>query len=147
MSYSHSSAVSAYRAAAGQAHPMVAVVRLFDEVLRRIRLAIRDTEDKKIEDAYIHISRASLILRGLAGNLRFEQDADLAKTLQDAYIQNMIALHTAFGKPDMAERYAAIMAGLTELRNSWAEIAGFAPVQPPAAPAVEPMPMAKVAAR
>lgn len=127
---------------------MVAVVRLFDEVLRRIRLAIRDTQDKKIEDAYIHISRASLILRGLAGNLRFEQDADLAKTLQNAYIQNMIALHTSFGKPDASQRYTSIMEGLTELRNSWASLAGLAPVAPPAAPTQqEAAPPRKVAAR
>lgn len=147
MNQSLNTAISAYRSAATQVHPMVAVVRLFDEVLRRIRLTIRDTQAKKMEDAYINISRASLILRGLAGNLRFEQDAELATTLQNAYFQNMIAMHTSFGKPDAVERYGRIMEGLTELRNTWAAVAGMAPVgevAPQPVPAAAP---AKAAVR
>lgn len=154
MNQNLNSAISAYRSGAGQAHPMVAVVRLFDEVLRRIRLTIRDTEARKMEDAYINISRASLILRGLAGNLRFEHGEDLATTLQEAYVQNMIAMHTSFGKPDAVERYGRILVGLTELRNTWAGVAGMAAVgvanpaeAQPAAPATTPAEPRKAAAR
>jgi flagellar secretion chaperone FliS len=148
MNQSLSGAISAYRMGATQVHPMVAVVKLFDEVLRRIRMTIRDTQARKMEDAYINISRASLILRGLAGNLRIEADGDLVTTLQNTYFQNMIAMHTSFGKPDAVERYGRIIAGLTELRNTWAEIAGMPAVALPTESAEAPEAAArKTAAR
>lgn len=129
MTYSHDRAISAYKIGATQVHPMVAVVRLYDEVLRRIARAIEDTKARRVEEAYINISRASLILRGLSSNLRFDKGDDVASTLKDTYITNMIALHTSFGKPDAPERYIKIANGLTELRNAWAEIAGVALVE------------------
>jgi flagellar protein FliS len=118
-------AVNAYRQAATQVHPMVAVVKLFDEVLRRIRRTQLDHQNKRMEDAYNNISRASLILRGLAANLRTEKGTDMAETLKHTYIANMIAMNTAFGKPDAVERYDKIIEGLKELRNAWAEVAGM----------------------
>lgn len=125
MTSSANSAISAYRKVATQVHPTVAVVKLFDEVLRRIRLTIKDTEARRMEDAYINISRASLILRGLSSNLRFDKGDDMAATLKDTYIKNMLAMHTSFGKPDAVERYGKIIEGLTQLRNAWAIIAGM----------------------
>lgn len=118
-------AVGAYRQAATQVHPMVAVVKLFDEVLRRIRRTQLDHQNKRMEDAYNNISRASLILRGLAANLRPDGETDMAETLKHTYIANMIAMNTAFGKPDAVERYDKIIEGLKDLRNAWAEIAGM----------------------
>lgn len=122
-------AIGAYRAAATQVHPLVAVVKLFDETLRRISQAAQCLETKQFEDAYIHISRASLILRGLARNLRFDVGGqageELSGTLKQAYVTNMIALHTAYGKKDASARYRRIRAGLLELRNSWAVVAGM----------------------
>lgn len=125
MNQPYSNAIAAYRNAAAQTHPLVAVVRMFDEVLRRIRSAIDDTANRRVEDAYINISRASLILRGLSSNLRFDKGEDIAASLKRTYITNMIALNTAFGKPDATERYGTIGAGLVELRNAWAEVAGM----------------------
>ena len=132
MNYSHDRAISAYKIGATQVHPLVAVVRLYDEVLRRIGRAIEDTRARRIEEAYINISRASLILRGLSSNLRFDKGDELATTLKDTYITNMIALHTSFGKPDAPARYTKIANGLTELRNAWAEMAGMALIDVPA---------------
>ena len=125
MTQTHNHAIAAYRVGATQVHPLVAVVKLFDEVLRRIRRAQSDTESRRMEDAYINISRASLILRGLSSNLRAEHGADIASTLKQTYITNMIALHTAFGKADAVERYDRIVEGLTSLRNAWADVAGM----------------------
>jgi len=122
-------AIGAYRVAATQVHPLVAVVRLFDETLRRISKAAQCLEAKQFEDAYIHVSRASLILRGLARNLRSDLGGkageELSGTLKQAYVANMIALHTAYGKKDAAARYRRIRAGLLELRNAWAVVAGM----------------------
>ena len=126
-------AISAYRLAANQVHPLVAVVRLFDETLRRVARAVEDTRARRVEDAYVNITRASLILRGLSSNLRYDKGEEMADTLKETYIANLVALHTAFGKPDAPERYLRIMTGLTELRNAWAETAGMALITPPAA--------------
>lgn len=123
-------ALSAYRTAAAQVHPLVAVVKLYDEVLRRIGRAIEGTEAKRFEDAYIHVSRASLILRGLASNLRADivgaDGAEIVGVLKQTYVTNMIALHTSYGKKDAIQRYRNIRSGLLDLRNAWAQTAGVA---------------------
>lgn len=127
-------AIGAYRSAATQVHPLVAVVKLYDEVLRRISLAVAGTEAKRFEEAYIHISRATLILRGLAGNLRGDlagpSGADMARTLKQTYVTNMLALNAAYGKKDAVQRFRKIRGGLVELRNAWAQIAGMEQIRP-----------------
>ncbi|MDR3476224.1 MAG: flagellar protein FliS [Devosia sp.] len=140
-------ALAAYRLAATQVPPLTAVVKLYDEALRRIGRAIVDTEERRIEEAYINISRASLILRGLSSNLRFDKGEELARMLKQTYVANMIALHTSFGKPDAVTRYRRIAGGLLELRNAWAEIAGEpsktgeAPAPAPARDGLRPRPI------
>ena len=123
-------AIAAYRQGATQVHPLVAVVKLYDEVLRRIGRAIDGLEARRFEEAYVDVSRASLILRGLAGNLRGELAGEggpeIASTLKQTYVTNMIALHTSYGKRDAPQRYRKIRSGLLELRNAWAEVAGMA---------------------
>lgn len=121
-------ALNAYRSVATQVHPLLAVVKLYDEVLRRIGRAIEGTEARKFEDAYIHISRASLILRGLASNLRGDiaDGTEIVGILKQTYVTNMIALHTSYGKKDAVQRYRKIRSGLLELRNAWARTAGVA---------------------
>lgn len=130
MTYNLGQALSAYRVAASQGHPLVIVVRLYDEVLRQIARAVEQTEARRIEEAYLHITKASMILRGLSSNLRFDKAPDLAQTLKETYVRNLVALHTSFGKPDAVERYMRIATGLTELRNSWALVAGVAEAAP-----------------
>ena len=78
-----------------------------------------------MEEAHIGVSRATAILLGLAGNLDFENNPDLATTLQQTYVRNIMALHGGFGRPDMAARYDTLLGGLAELRNAWAQIAGL----------------------
>lgn len=122
-------AISAYRNAATHVHPLVAVVRLFDEALRNIARAADDIEARRPESAYSHVSKATLVLRGLAGNLRTAEadpaSAEMVSTLKQTYVTNMIALHTAFGRKDAAARYRRIGEGLLDLRNGWAATAGM----------------------
>ncbi|WEK03295.1 MAG: flagellar protein FliS [Candidatus Devosia phytovorans] len=125
MTLASNAAFAAYRAAAATVHPRVAVVRLYDVALRSIRQAILANRDRKIEDAYIAINKACQVLRGLSSNII--GDDDMAQTLRQTYLANMISLHSAFGKPDAEQRYVRIAAGLLELRNAWAGVAGMAP--------------------
>lgn len=125
MTQSYAQAVGAYRHAASHAAPRVAVVRLYDEAISAVRRAADAATDKRLEDAHTNILRATSILLGLAGNLNFEQSPELATTLKQTYLSNIMALHGGFGKPDMAARYGRLREGLTVLRNSWAQIAGM----------------------
>jgi len=125
MSLARDAAFAAYRSAAAAVHPRVAVVRLYDVALRAIREAITASRARRIEDAYIAINKASQILRGLSSNV--VGDDDLAATLRQVYLANLLALHSAFGKPDCERRYMVIAAGLLELRNAWAVVAGMPP--------------------
>lgn len=124
-----SHALSAYRMAASQVHPLVAVVRLFEDAARRVGAAADLLEARRFEEAYVHITRVSLILRGLARNLRDDlsgaEGKELAGLLKHTYVTNLMALHTAYGKKDAPARYRRIRAGLWELRNAWAVVAGM----------------------
>lgn len=127
MSFAYNQAMSAYRNAAAQVHPHVAVVKLYDVAIRSIRQAVNALRQGQVENTYVEITMACKVLRGLSSNLRTSPDNDMAETLKNTYVVNMIALHSAFGKPDAEQRYIRIADGLLELRNAWAEIAGMAP--------------------
>lgn len=119
-------AVAAYRTAATQIHPLVAVVRLYDEMLRCLDRAIDDARGKRPESCYKNIMKVTNILRGLDRNLRFDaQCKTVAEDLQHTYLRNMMALHFAFGKPDAPEKFGKIREGLATLRDAWADIAGM----------------------
>jgi flagellar protein FliS len=121
-------AISAYRTTSTSVHPLVAVVRLFDEMLVQIRRGIQATEARRHEDSFIAIAKAGLILQGLSHNLRFDKGNDVAETLLATYTQNAVALHTAYGRPDAVARYQQLAAGLAELRDAWASAAGMRPL-------------------
>jgi flagellar protein FliS len=125
MNNNYAQAVGAYRQAAIHVSPQVAVVLLYDKAIQAIRRAKDQASRRRLDDAYASISRAGTILLGLLGSLQFEGSAELATTLKHTYLCNIMALHDGFGKPDMAERYDKLLAGLTELRNSWAQNAGL----------------------
>ena len=122
-------ALNAYRSAATYVRPIVAVVRLYDEVLQCIGRAIKDAQVQHVEECYINITKACLVMRGLSRNLDFDQDSEMADVLKSTYIANMIELHTAFGKPDASVRFLNVMEGLLDLRNAWAGVAGVDKVE------------------
>ncbi|MDR6873678.1 flagellar protein FliS [Bosea sp. BE125] len=127
MNQNASRAIATYRMVAAQVHPLVAVVKLYDEAIRQLHLAVRAIEARKHEESYICISKSSTILRGLYHNLRFDKGEDISQQLMKAYTYNIVAIHTAYGKPDAPVRYMKIIKHLGELRDSWAIVAGMSP--------------------
>lgn len=119
----HSQALATYRMVAAQVPPLVAVVKLYDEAIRQLRLAVRAIEAKRHEESYICITKASTILRGLCHNLRFDKGEEVAQQLLKAYTYNILAIHTAYGRRDAPARYARIIEHLGGLRDAWAEVA------------------------
>ena len=121
-------ALGAYRQAGANVPPRIAVVRLYDELIRCVRHASEAAAARRLDEAHSGVLKATSILLGLAGNLDTDQSPDLATTLKQTYLSNIMALNGGFGKPDMADRYDRLVEGLTELRNSWAQIAGVAEI-------------------
>lgn len=125
MTYSHNPGLSTYRMVAAQVSPLVAVVKLYDEAIRQLRMAVIAIENKQHEESYIRITRCCTILRGLCHNLRFDKDEDMAQQLLRAYTHNILAIHTSYGKRDAPARYARIVKHLGELRDAWASVANL----------------------
>lgn len=125
MTFARNQALAAYRTTSSLVHPQVAVVRLYDVALRWLRQAVLANRERRIEDTYIAVNKACQILRGLSSNV--VGDEDIADSLRHTYLANMFSLHSAFGKPDAEARFVRIAAGLLELRNAWAEVAGMPP--------------------
>lgn len=121
----HAQPLAAYRRVAAQVHPLVAVVKLYDEAIRQLRLAILATQDRRHEESHACITKSSTILRGLCHCLRFDKGEEVAQQLLKAYTYNIMAIHTAYGRRDAPARYEKIIWHLTDLRNAWAEIAGM----------------------
>ncbi|QCK85581.1 flagellar protein FliS [Phreatobacter aquaticus] len=118
-------AISSYRRTSVALSPLAAVVRLLDEAIRSIRKAVQAIGEKRHEESYVAITKASTILRGLIHNLKFERGEDLCEDLMRTYNRNIVALHTSYGRPDAPQRYQRIIEGLTELRDAWASVAGM----------------------
>lgn len=119
-------AVDAYRRAASAVSPLMIVVRCFDEAIVDIGRAIAAIEARDHERTFVHVSHASTILRGLRQALTADPANELADQLCKTYGSIILALHTAFGKPDQAARYGKLIAGLRELREAFAFVAGLA---------------------
>ena len=119
-------AASAYRQVATFVPPATAVVLLYDKVIVLLQRAIQAIQAGHAEESYGCLSKATMILRGLSHILDFERGGAVAEMLRTTYTRNILALHGSFGKPDMVERYVKIIGGLSDLRASWAGVAGLA---------------------
>ncbi len=141
-------AASAYRRAAAAVHPTVSVVKLYDEIILAVVQALRAFEVKAHETAFKKVLRAAAILRGLDHSLNHEVGGEVADRLHRVYNSYILALHMNYGKADVAARYGKLLAGLTELRDAWASIAGMrARDEPwPAADPAAPLPIGSVSA-
>ncbi|HVX77509.1 MAG TPA: flagellar export chaperone FliS [Bradyrhizobium sp.] len=116
-------AAMAYRRTSATVPPAIAVVKLYDGAILRIHRAIVALEDRKLDDSFSQIISAVSILRGLSYTLDFERGGELASRLRRMYSRNIMALLRSVGKPDAAERYRKIAAGLKSLRDAWEIVA------------------------
>ena len=124
MSHNTGLAVSAYRKAAANVHPSIALVRIYDELILAVRQAIRAKEDKQHELAFTKVMRAAMILRGLANGLDFDRGGEVSERLFKVYNSYILGLHLSYGKDYVVRRYSKLLEGLVELRDAWAFIAG-----------------------
>jgi flagellar secretion chaperone FliS len=122
-------AASAYRAVAVTVPPLAAIVMLYDGAITFLQRSAQALEARRIEEAHNHLLRATAILRGLDHNLDFGREGDLAERLHRTYNAFILAALRSFGRPDARERYRRIIAGLAQMRDAWAGIAGIPPIR------------------
>ena len=120
-----SKAASAYRSAATTVAPLTALVMLYDGTITALQRVVLAWEARRIEEAHQHLVRATTILRGLDHNLDFARGGAVAERLHATYNSLILAALRAFGRPDARARYRTIVAGLVDLRDAWAALAGL----------------------
>lgn len=123
MNYALNHAIGAYRHANKVVSPTKAVALLLDEVLDALILTSYYLHKKEFEKAYGRVVHAAKVMSGLRQNVDLGANPDLGQQFIDMYTQNILTLHSTYGRPDAVERYANQASGLLELRNAWAEIA------------------------
>ncbi len=125
-------AAQAYRGAAMTISPLKAVVLLFDGAILSLQKTIEAAENKRFEESHDHLVKATTILRGLSHHLNFDKGGALADRLFRTYNGLIVSSLASFGRPDAAQRYRKIIAGLTDLRNAWMSVAETAGSRKPA---------------
>lgn len=127
-------ALSAYGQAVETIAPAKQIVMLYDGVLRCIANARRAIEAQRINDRFMAVQKATLILEALQGCLDHENGGEIAPQLEQLYTHYIFRLQAINVENDPAicdELFGLI----GELRESWATLAGQG-----AAPPIQPAP-------
>lgn len=119
-SYSH--AASSYRNTAIMASPLTGVVMLYDGVIAEMSRAVAALQEKKLDEAFGHLEKATTILRGLCHNLDFARGGAFAERMRDTYVRLIMSALHSFGKPDGVARLNKLIKAVTELRDAWADV-------------------------
>ena len=118
--FSH--AANVYRTAAAAVSPLAGVVMLYDGVIAELSRTIVSLQEKKRDEAFNHLDRATTILRGLCHNLDFERGGSFAERMRDTYVRLILSALNCFSKPDAVAQLAKLIDGITDLRNAWADV-------------------------
>ena len=109
----------AYRGAATSVPPLKAISMLLGGAITFLQKALAAQEARCFEEGHEHLMRATAILRGLSLHLDPTRGGAVAERLFETYNALIVAALRAYGRPGMRENFLRIMAGVTELRESW----------------------------
>jgi flagellar secretion chaperone FliS len=110
--------VQAYKQAAHTVSKTRQIVMLYDGMIRFIQQARQAMLEKRIEDRYQLLVKASTIISGLQGCLDFEQGQDVSTTLYDYYAvkeAEIFTLHRVY----TTEQYDKLIIDLKHMREAW----------------------------
>lgn len=135
-------ALNAYGQAEETIPPAKQIVMLYDGVLRHIANARSAVVDRRINDRFTAVQKATLILEALQSCLDHEQGGDIAPQLDRLYNHYIFRLQ-AINVQDDPAICDELSAQIGELRESWATLAKSgtakpAPEAPSASPAARP---------
>jgi flagellar protein FliS len=115
-------AMTAYGQAAETLAPGRQIVLLYDGAIRRIKEARQAIEARRINDRYVALAKATAILESLQGCLDLERGGTIARNLDQIYTYLVLRLQRVHLGNDVA-LCDEVTARLSELRDSWAQIA------------------------
>ncbi len=97
------------------------IVMLYDGAIRFLKQAKEAVEEKRIEDRFNLLNKASEVIVGLQSHLDFDHGGDVAKLLFDYYMSidnRILAIHRS---QDMVQ-LEAVIRDLKQMRDAWFEI-------------------------
>lgn len=133
----------AYAAATQTVAKTRQIVILYDGVIRFLQHAKEAIREKRIEDRYNILTRASEVIMGMQGCLDFENGGDIARVLFSFY-SSVDARIFAIQRSNSLEACDEVIQDLKKMRDVWNEIdqsavatdssaaASAVPVAPPA---------------
>ncbi len=98
------------------------IVMLYDGVIRFVKSARAAVVDRRINDRYIAVQKATQIIDALQGCLDHEKGGDIASNLDRLYTYFSFRLQ-AINLEDDEAICDEIIDRISELRESWAQIA------------------------
>ena len=119
-------AMNAYGQAVETTPPARQIVMLYDGILRQIAKARAAIEDRRINDRFVAVQKATLILEALQGCLDHEKGGDIAPQLDRLYTHYIFRLQ-AINLEDNPAICDELHTQISELRASWASIAEAKP--------------------
>ena len=119
-------AMSAYGQATETIPPAQQIVMLYDGVLRFVKAAKAAVIDRRINDRYMAIQKATTIIEALQGCLDHDKGGDIALQLDRLYTHFVFRLQAVNMKDDPAI-CDELVERIGELRSSWAAIAAAEP--------------------
>lgn len=114
-------AMNAYGQAVETIPPAKQIVMLYDGILRQITNARMAIGDRRINDRFVAVQKATLILEGLQGCLDHEKGGEIAPQLDKLYTHYIFRLQ-AINLQDDPMICDELLAQIGELRESWATL-------------------------
>jgi flagellar protein FliS len=111
----------AYAAATQTLAKTKQIILLYDGVIRFVQQAKTAIEEKRIEDRFNLLIKASEVIAGLQACLDFEKGGDIAKVLYNFYASvdsRIFSIH----RSNSTETCDEIVAELKQMREAWQEI-------------------------
>ncbi|MEM7043309.1 MAG: flagellar export chaperone FliS [Pseudomonadota bacterium] len=133
-------AMNAYGQAVETVSPAKQIVMLYDGVLRQIANARSAIADRRINERFHAVQKATLILEGLQGCLDHENGGEIAPQLDQLYTHYIFRLQ-AINVEDDPAICDELIAQIGELRESWAILAKPGASPEPTTPAAGQSPI------
>lgn len=128
-------AMNAYGQAVETIPPAKQIVMLYDGILRHITNARSAIADRRVNDRFLAVQKATLIIEALQGCLDHDQGGEIAPQLDQLYTYFIFRLQ-AINVEDDPAICDELIARIGELRQSWVVLAqnGSPSTTPPAQP-------------
>jgi flagellar protein FliS len=126
----------AYAAATQTTAPVRQIVLLYDGVIRLVQQAKEAITEKRIEDRYKLLIKASELVGGLQSCLDFDNGGEIARILY-SYYSSIDARIFTIHRSNSTEDCDNVIADLKQMRDAWNEIDQTSAAKPKGAASAE----------